>query len=45
MDSIGASPDSKWCNYVRGIAATLQGEGLALTGCDAVIHSTVPLVV
>ena len=43
LDSIGASLDSKWCNYVRGVAATLQGEGLALTGCDAVIHSTVPL--
>ena len=35
--------ESRWCNYVRGVAATLQDEGLALTGCDAVIHSTVPL--
>jgi galactokinase len=34
---------SSWCNYVRGVAATLQAEGLALTGCDAVIHSTVPV--
>jgi galactokinase len=28
---------------VRGVAATLLTEGYALTGCDAVIHSTVPL--
>jgi galactokinase len=43
LDSIEPSSKSKWCNYVRGVAATLQAEGLALSGCDAVIHSTVPL--
>ena len=36
-------PGSKWCNYVRGVAATLQDEGLGPMGCDAMIHSTVPL--
>jgi galactokinase len=39
IDSI----ESRWCNYVRGVAVILQGEGFALTGCDAMIHSTVPL--
>ncbi len=43
LDSIEPSRESKWCNYVRGVAAVLQAEGLRLTGCDAVIHSTVPL--
>jgi len=35
--------ESRWCNYVRGVAATLQDAGLVLKGCDAVIHSTVPV--
>ena len=43
LDAIARIPGSKWCNYVRGVAATLQNEGLAPMGCDAVIHSTVPL--
>src|SRR5208282_4164011 len=40
---IEADSGSRWCNYVRGVAATLQDDGHALTGCDATIHSTVPL--
>ena len=43
LDAIESVPESRWCNYVRGVAATLQDEGLALTGCDAIIHSTVPV--
>jgi len=43
LDRIDSIPDRKWCNYVRGVAATLQNDGLALTGCDAIIHSTVPV--
>ncbi len=43
VHQIDALPESRWRNYVRGVAATLRDEGLALTGCDAVIHSTVPL--
>jgi galactokinase len=35
--------ESTWRNYVRGVAATLRDAGLALTGFDAVIHSTVPV--
>ena len=43
LDSIASVADSRWCNYVRGVAAILQNEGFALSGCDAVIQSTVPL--
>ena len=43
LDRIESVADSRWCNYVRGVAAILQNEGFALTGCDAVIQSTVPL--
>ena len=43
LDAIDSVSKSRWCNYVRGVAATLQGEGFALKGCDAVIHSTVPV--
>ena len=43
LDSIERVSGSKWCNYVRGVAAVVQNEGFELTGCDAAIHSTVPL--
>jgi galactokinase len=43
LDRIDPVPESRWCNYVRGVAAVLRGEGLALEGCDAVIDSTVPI--
>jgi galactokinase len=43
LDDIASIPQSRWCNYVRGVAAALRDEGLALTGCDAAIHSTVPM--
>jgi galactokinase len=43
LDRIAPVAESRWCNYVRGVAATLANEGLALTGCDAIIHSTVPV--
>jgi len=43
LDAIASVSESKWRNYVRGVAATLQTAGFALTGCDAVVHSTVPL--
>jgi galactokinase len=42
-NNIAPISQSRWCNYVRGVAATLRDEGLSLTGCDAVIHSTVPV--
>ncbi len=43
VDRIQPIAESRWCNYVRGVAATLRNEGLALAGCDAIIHSTVPV--
>jgi galactokinase len=43
LDRIASVAGSRWCNYVRGVAAILQNGGFALTGCDAVIQSTVPL--
>jgi len=43
LDAIASVAGSRWCNYVRGVAATLQNEGLAALGCDAIVHSTVPL--
>jgi galactokinase len=43
LDAISQVPESRWCNYVRGVAAILQAEGLPLAGCDSVIHSTVPI--
>lgn len=32
-----------WTNYVRGMAHVLQSEGIPLSGCDCLVHSTVPL--
>ncbi|MBN1557156.1 MAG: galactokinase [Lentisphaerae bacterium] len=43
LDTIAHDPDTPWCEYVRGVAAVLQEAGYALTGCDAVIQSTVPI--
>jgi len=43
LDRIASIAESRWCNYVRGVAAILQSEGFALTGCDAIVHSTVPM--
>ena len=43
LDRLDPAPEPSWRNYVRGVAAILQNDGLALTGCDAIIHSTVPV--
>lgn len=43
LDAIAAQAGRRWSNYVRGVAKVLRGEGLALTGFDGVIHSTVPM--
>ena len=43
LDAIDSISEPTWRNYVRGVAATLKTEGFSLTGCDAVIHSTVPM--
>ena len=43
LDGIAHDEVSPWTNYVRGVAHVLQGEGYQLHGCDALIHSTVPV--
>ena len=43
LDRVEKAPCKKWSNYIRGVAVTLQSEGLQTEGFDAVIHSTVPL--
>jgi galactokinase len=43
LDDIAHDDVSPWTNYVRGVAHVLQDEGYQLHGCDALIHSTVPV--
>jgi galactokinase len=43
LERIERKAGRPWCNYVRGVADTLQSERLTLRGFDAVIHSTVPI--
>ncbi|GAB4560788.1 MAG: galactokinase [Anaerolineae bacterium] len=43
LDQIERDDATPWSNYVRGVAAVLQAEGLPLIGFDGLIHSTVPL--
>jgi len=42
LDDIAPSEAAPWTNYVRGVAATLHGQGYPLTGFDGLIHSTIP---
>ncbi|MEW5958772.1 MAG: galactokinase [Chloroflexota bacterium] len=42
LDSIEPNQTTPWTNYVRGVAAALQAAGLALSGFDGLIHSTIP---
>lgn len=43
LDAIERDEAHPWANYVRGVAAVLQGEGFPLVGFDGIVHSTVPL--
>ena len=43
LDNIEHSPSAPWVDYIAGTAQALQDEGLALSGCDLLIHSTIPL--
>jgi galactokinase len=42
LDSIPPS-DGEWADYPRGVAWALQDDGLALTGMEAVLSSSVPV--
>ena len=39
---IAHAPDQPWSNYVRGVLATMQADGLELTGADLVVAGTIP---
>jgi galactokinase len=43
LDGEGLPAEPAWMLYVGGVARALQGAGVALTGLDMVIHSTVPI--
>lgn len=43
LEAIEHDRVSAWTNYVRGVAAILQGEGYRLGGMDALVHSSIPL--
>lgn len=42
LERIERDPTWPWTDYVRGVARYLQEAGYALTGFDALVHSTVP---
>ncbi len=43
LDAIGSPGEPKWANYVKGVAAMLQEDGVSLVGADLLIHSEVSL--
>jgi galactokinase len=43
LDQLSGPPRRHWSDFVRGVAATLQGAGHALTGANLVVHGEVPL--
>jgi len=42
LDAIAYNDNKLWINYVQGMAAMLEAEGLTLTGMDAVLIGNVP---
>jgi galactokinase len=42
LDALGSGPTGRWSDYIRGVAAVLERQGLALRGADLAITSTVP---
>jgi len=43
LDHIEPGPTRHWSDYPRGVARVLGEEGLAVVGCDGVLHGTVPI--
>jgi galactokinase len=43
LDHLVPDPNTRWSNYIRGVAQVLAAEGLNVVGFDAVLHSTVPM--
>ncbi|MBW7883468.1 MAG: galactokinase [Caldilineaceae bacterium] len=42
LDKIAYDGDRLWANYIQGMAASLQREGLDLVGLDAVLSGNIP---
>jgi galactokinase len=43
LDMLNGPPRKHWSDFIRGVAATLQGAGHRLSGANLVIHGEVPL--
>ncbi|MCS7061091.1 MAG: galactokinase, partial [Anaerolineae bacterium] len=43
LDRITSDTAAPWSNYIRGVAAMLQGDGLTLCGLDGVMSGNVPI--
>jgi galactokinase len=43
LESLSGPPRRHWSDFIRGVAATLQGAGYELSGANMVIHGEVPL--
>jgi galactokinase len=43
LDALEGPPRRHWSDFIRGVAATLQGAGHKFSGANLVIHAEVPL--
>ena len=43
LEALAPHTPRRWEDYVAGVAAVLQTEGLPLTGWEGIVHSTVPM--
>jgi len=43
LDALAGPPRRHWSDFIRGVAATLQGAGHSISGANLVIHGEVPL--
>jgi len=43
LDALDGPPRKHWSDFIRGVAATLQGAGHKLPGANLMIHTEVPL--
>ena len=42
LDALGSGPTGRWSDYIRGVAAVLERQGVTLRGANIAITSTVP---
>ena len=43
LDSLAGPPRKHWSDFVRGVAAVLQGKGVVLSGASLIIQGQVPM--